>query len=160
MSANIVVVGIGNEWRGDDGVGLMLARRLRKQETGHVRVQEQSGDPAMLMEILRTEDNVILLDAVSSGKEAGTVHRWDACREFLPSGSFRCSSHALGVAEAIGMARAMGHVPKRLIVYGVEGKFFNMGTGLSPGVNEGLEKVLKLVETEIEELEKSCTNSH
>ena len=45
----------------------------------------------------------------------------DARTSRLPMGQFRCSTHALGVAEAIELARALDRLPRKLIVFGIEG---------------------------------------
>jgi hydrogenase maturation protease len=44
------------------------------------------------------------------------------------------STHAFGLAEAVELARALGRLPRFLVVYGVEGKCFTPGAALSAGV--------------------------
>jgi hydrogenase maturation protease len=53
----------------------------------------------------------------------------------------RCSTHALGVAEAIELARALGRLPARLEVYAIEGARFTAGAGLSPAVEQAVGKL-------------------
>ncbi len=55
-----------------------------------------------------------------------------------PPRVFRGSTHALGLGEAIELARALGRLPGRLLVYGVEGADFGTGEGLSPAVTAAL----------------------
>jgi DNA-binding transcriptional LysR family regulator len=54
----------------------------------------------------------------------------------LPKSGFRCSTHAFGVAEAIELGRGLGNLPQYLVVYGIEGKNFAAGVGLSAEVEE------------------------
>ena len=131
-----LIIGIGNEYRGDDAVGLIVARRLKERLADSVIVLEQSGDGAALMEAWRGAETVIIIDAVMSGAAPGTIHRFDASAQPLPKGAFRCSTHAFGVAEAIELARALGDLPQRLVVYGIEGKNFAAGVGLSAEVEK------------------------
>jgi hydrogenase maturation protease len=131
-----VVIGVGNAARGDDAAGLIAARRLGGLE--------HEGDPVALLDVWRGAELAVVIDAVSSGAEPGTVHRFDATAEPLPAhlrGS--SSTHALGLAEAIELGRALGRLPARLIVYGIEGERFEAGTELTPAVAAAVEAVAR-----------------
>ncbi|HEX5081512.1 MAG TPA: hydrogenase maturation protease [Blastocatellia bacterium] len=138
-----LIIGIGNEYRGDDAAGLIVARRLKERLMDSVMVLEQGGDGAALMEAWRGAETVIVIDAVMSGAEPGTIHRLDAKTRPLPKDAFRCSTHAFGVAEAIELSRAMGELPRSLIVYGIEGKNFAAGARLSQEVEEAVGEVAR-----------------
>jgi hydrogenase maturation protease len=140
-----LIIGIGNEYRGDDAAGLIVARRLKGRLADSFTVLEQSGDGAALMEAWRGVETVIIIDAVMSGAGPGTIHRLDAKTQPFPKDAFRCSTHAFGVAEAIELSRALGEFPRRLVVYGVEGKNFAAGVGLSPEVEKAACKVVRRV---------------
>ena len=148
-TARVVVIGVGNPYRRDDAAGLVVARRLRQEAPGHVTVMEQEGEPTALLEAWKGAHTVVLIDAVFSGAEAGTIHRLDAQTDAIPQELFRYSTHALTVAEAIELARALGQLPPKLVVYGIEGKDFRAGVGLSPEV-EG--RVAELAERVLREL--------
>jgi hydrogenase maturation protease len=147
--ARIVVIGVGNPYRRDDAAGLVIAQRLRQEVPGHVTVMELEGEPTALLEAWSGAHAVVLIDAVFSGAEAGTIHRLDAQADAIPQELFRYSTHALSVAEAIELARALGQLPPKLVVYGIEGKDFSAGVGLSPEV-EG--RVAELAERVLREL--------
>lgn len=143
MTAGVVrVVGVGNAWRQDDGAGLAVARRLRGELPPEVEVLEWEGEPVGLLDVFAEADAVVLVDAVSSGTPAGTVHRLDAGAGPLPARLFRGSTHALGLAEAVELARALGRLPRRLTVYGIEGERFEAGEGLSPPVARAVKSVV------------------
>jgi hydrogenase maturation protease len=89
------------------------------------------------------------VDAVSSGAEVGTVHRLDASESELPTELFRASTHHVGLAEAVELARALGRLPARTIVYGIEGKSFQVGEELAPEVAAAVEPVAKAVRKEV-----------
>jgi hydrogenase maturation protease len=131
-----LIIGIGNEYRGDDAAGLIVARRLKERLADSAIVIEQSGDGAALMEAWRSAETVTIIDAVMSGAAPGTIHRFDANAQPLPKDAFRLSTHAFGVAEAIELARALGELPRGLMVYGIEGKNFTVGIGISPEVEK------------------------
>ncbi|HET9738341.1 MAG TPA: hydrogenase maturation protease [Solirubrobacteraceae bacterium] len=129
-----MVIGIGNAARGDDAAGLITARRLGGLE--------HEGDPVALLDVWREADVAVVIDAVSSGAAPGTVYRFDATAAPLPAqlrGS--SSTHALGLAEAIELGRTLGRLPRRLIVYGIEGERFEAGAELTPAVAAAVEAV-------------------
>ncbi len=127
----LLIIGIGNRWRRDDGVGPWVAERLR--EHGLLTV-EHSGEGAGLIEAWSGARHVIVVDATASGSPAGTLHRLDAVAAELPRHFFRYSSHLFGLAEAISTARTLGRLPPRLIIHGIEGQDFGFGDDLTPEV--------------------------
>jgi hydrogenase maturation protease len=129
-----VIVGVGNEFRQDDGAGIVVARRLQSLEITSFRILEQRGEGTELLDLFQETESVVIIDATSSGAEPGTIHRFDLHTTALPHGLARSSSHSFGVAEAIEMARALGRLPETCLVYGIEGKSFDYGTELSPEV--------------------------
>jgi hydrogenase maturation protease len=131
-----LIIGIGNEYRGDDAAGLIVARRLKERLADSAIVIEQGGDGAALMEAWRGAETVIIIDAVMSGAAPGTIYLFDANAQPLPKDAFRLSTHAFGVAEAIELSRALGEIPRSLVVYGIEGKNFAAGVGISPEVEK------------------------
>ena len=153
MPGQILIIGLGNDYRGDDAVGRVLARKLQAIAGDNVRVLEESGEGAALMESWKSGDFVILIDAVHSGGAAGTVHRFDAATQPVPGSFFHYSTHAFSVAEAVELARALNQLPPRLIVFGIEGKNFDSRVGLSPEVRVAAEEVFCRVKEEL------CTSS-
>ena len=142
----ILVIGIGNEDRGDDAIGLEIARRVRDLCLDGVTVEELGGDPLSLLEIWDRGDWTILIDAVTSGTEAGTVMRFDALADDLPAiFEPRVSSHGIGVGEVVALARALDRLPARLVVYGIEGEAFDVGSPLSPGLANAIDITVERV---------------
>jgi hydrogenase maturation protease len=133
-----LVIGVGNEWRSDDAAGLVVARRLR-EPCPAARVIEREGEPLDLIDEWSGADDAIVVDAVRSGAEPGTIHRLDAAEQRLPAELFRGSTHAFSVAEAVELGRALGRLPSRLLVLGIEGEDFTAGAGLSPAVERAVD---------------------
>jgi hydrogenase maturation protease len=141
----MLIIGIGNPDRGDDAVGVIVAQRLRQRLTADVPILQTTGDPGFLMEAWQTAETVILIDAAHAGTAPGMIHRFDAHESPLPANTFRYSTHALGIPEAIELARALGDIPPQLIVYGIEAKDFTAGTGLSVPVEQAANKLVDLL---------------
>jgi hydrogenase maturation protease len=138
--AGTVVIGVGNAYRSDDAAGLLVARAVRAARPD-VAVREESGEGATLMEAWQGAARVILCDAVASGAAPGTIHRLDAATTPIPTGFFNYSTHAFSVAEAVELARALGRLPARLQIYGIEGAAWAAGQTLSPAVAAAIEVV-------------------
>lgn len=158
-----VVIGVGNEYRRDDGVGLAVAERLRGRVPAGVRVIDCEQEPSRLIDAWHGADAAVVVDAVASGAAPGTLHRFDACAGPVPDRVFRSSTHAFGVSEAIELARVLGKLPGHVVVYGVEGGEFGAGEGLTASVEAAVEPAATAVLNDLERLmreEEPCTNEH
>jgi len=133
VSAGTVLVGIGRTDRGDDAVGPAVVHAVHAGAPG-VCVHALEGDPTELWSIWSGATRAFVCDAVVSGAAPGSLHVFDARAAPLPVGLRCSSSHALGLAQAIELARALDRLPAELWVYGVEGADFEPGHGLSPAV--------------------------
>ena len=123
-----LVVGIGNRFRMDDGVGPWVAETLQK--TG-LDARVHAGDGTGLLDLFEDHEDIILVDATRSGATPGSLVSLDAGRAPLHADMFHYSTHRFGLAEAVETARALGCLPERLWVYGIEGKDFGAGIGLT-----------------------------
>jgi hydrogenase maturation protease len=151
--APVLVIGVGNELRGDDAAGIEVARRLRESgRAGGVDVEDEQSDPTALIERWRGRAAVVLIDAVP-GDAPGAVHRFDASSGPLPKKRWGSSStHAVGLEETIVLARTLGQLPARVIVYAIEGRRFGAGDDLSDTFAEALPALAGRVLSEALEL--------
>ena len=138
-----VIVGAGNRYQRDDGAGLAAANRL-SDARGGLRVLAREGDYVSLLDDWHGSELAILIDATSSQSAPGTIRRYDAHTAPLPTVFARSSTHAFGIADAIELARALGSLPARVIVFGIEGRDFTAGEGLSPEVDAAVDEVVTL----------------
>ena len=128
MADSPLHVGIGNGFRTDDGVGPWIAEALGKRGC---RAHVHAGDGAGLIDLFAQHDDIVLIDATHSGAPAGTLVTFDARHESLPAEFFHYSTHRFALAEAVEIARHLGMLPRKLMVYGIEGATFEAGTSLS-----------------------------
>jgi hydrogenase maturation protease len=157
----VVVVGMGNVYRGDDGVGLAVAERVRASAHPGVQVIECEQEPTRLLDAWQGAAAVVVVDAVAPMRDPGKVHRYDATAEPLPARSFRSSTHAFGVGDAIEVGRALGRLPAQVIVYGIEGQRFELGSSLSPPVAAAVEPATVAVLSDVQSFageEAPCTS--
>jgi hydrogenase maturation protease len=146
-ASRVLVIGVGNALASDDAVGLLVARRLRSDaERAGFEVREHEGDVAGLLELWRGAPAVVLIDALHGAGPPGALRRLDGSHEPLPvqlRGS--SSTHHLGIAEGVELARVLGRLPARLVLYGIEGACFGAGEGLSREVRAAVEPAARAV---------------
>jgi hydrogenase maturation protease len=126
----IRIIGIGSPF-GDDACGLAAARRLAEEPPAGAEVVVADRPGAALIELLDGVDATILIDAVRSGSPPGTLHDLDL-RTLLRSAVRPVSSHDLGVAAAIQLADALGRLPARGRLLGIETPGTRSADGSAP----------------------------
>jgi hydrogenase maturation protease len=131
LSGRRLLVGLGNELRGDDAAGPLVARAAAPRTPPGAEVIEHQGEPIDLLDLWEGAELVLVADAVVSGAAPGVVQRFDAAAAPLPAAFAAPSTHALGLHEAVELARALGRLPERLVVFAVEGEDF--ANGSTPG---------------------------
>lgn len=147
-----VVIGVGNEFRGDDGVGIYVAKKLQEMRIQGLKVMKGQ-DGSNLMDLWQGSDVAILIDAVASGNEPGSIFRYDTRTEPIPSDFFHISStHSLSVDGYIELSKSLDEYPPTLIVYGIEGKTFESTNEKSLEVEEAAYKVIVQVIRDLEKL--------
>jgi hydrogenase maturation protease len=145
MSSPILLIGIGNEYRCDDHIGLHVIRILKERKLPETIILESSGDGAELIEMFSSARMAILIDAVASGGNPGTIYQFDAHKQPIPAQLSFQSTHAFGVGEAIELARVFEQLPPILLVYAIEGENFSLGIELTPKVEQAGQRVVEQV---------------
>lgn len=149
MTSAALVLGVGNLMRGDDGVGIAVARRLRARGLPGVHVMESDGDVGELVQALAEKTRVIAVDASHGGPRPGTIRRVDAGVASPVALLGGRSTHGLGLADAVELARRLGRLPPAVIVYAVEGRSFELGDGLSAEVAAAAADVEERIASEL-----------
>lgn len=147
------IVGIGNADRGDDAVGPRTIELLREAAPPGVELCTVRGDMLAMLEAFDGASTVVLVDAMRSGAEPGTVLRLEVTAgEDLSALGHLVSTHAFGLGQAVELARSLGRLPRCLVVHGVEAETLEHGAPTSAAVERALPG---LVESILEELR--CT---
>jgi hydrogenase maturation protease len=136
-SGGAVVIGIGNTWRGDDGVGWRVAERLDELMGDEVEVVQLDGEPARLIEAWDGARIALVVDGVRLGIAVGTVVLLST--EEVPPDQVGASTHAMGLSYAVRLGEALGRMPTELVVVGVEVGDVTVGHHLTPEVAVAIE---------------------
>ena len=133
MTGSRAVIGIGNPYRHDDGIGPAVAAEIDGLGLPGVRVTVCDGEPVTLLAAWEGAALAVVIDAYRrAAGRPGRIRRLTAAE--LASDGAGTSSHGFGLPYALRLGRALGRQPGRLVVIGVQGTDFSAGTGLSTAV--------------------------
>ena len=142
-----IVIGIGNDFRRDDGVGLTVAQRIAKRDLPDVRVVNGIGDPSALLDAWDGAARVVVVDAVTGADTApGRIRRWTA-RDL--ASTTVVSSHSLGLAQTYALGQALSRIPNELVVFTVDVADTDPGVGLTPAVAAAVPDLVDLIVAEV-----------
>lgn len=153
---DIIIVGIGNPYRGDDIAGWAVIDGLQKIAGTALKLVKQQGDIAELLEIFARHKSVYLVDACRSGELSGTWQRIDVHQQPIPPDNARTSTHGFSVSQAIALAKNLDQLPNKLILYAISGDNYSISSNPSPAVSKSIDSVIKAIFNE-EDIQ-SCMN--
>lgn len=151
-TGTIKIIGIGQSLRGDDAAGLEAVRLWQERyqadiERPNLQVELAESPGIGLLSLLEGTKTVILVDAVHSNAESGTIHLLSEDQlESFSNGSG--SAHGLGVAETLSLGRKLmpSAMPEELLLIGIEAGDLSLGESLSPDVEMALPEVVHRIE--------------
>ena len=145
----MVVIGVGNEYRRDDGAGLAVVTSLRGRVPPEVELMLTDGEPTRLIEAWTGAALAVVVDAVRADPpRPGRVHRF-VLDGPLARTTRTASSHGFGLDDAVRLALALDRMPGRLVVHAIEAADLSQGTGLTPPVTAAVGDVARAVLTDI-----------
>ncbi len=154
-AARAVLIGIGNSYRCDDGIGPALVTAIEPVCPAGVTLTVSDGEPSQLLDAWSGAPLAVLVDAVlCDAPVPGRIHRTVLATAPAepPAASTRtgaASTHGLGIPDAIRLARALDRAPQRLVVLAVEAASIDFGTDLSPPVAACLPALTAMVLAEL-----------
>ncbi|NMM89590.1 hypothetical protein B2J88_35515 [Rhodococcus sp. SRB_17] len=144
----VTVVGTGNEFRRDDGVGPIVAQAIQLRNPAGMDVVIDNGEASTLLDTWAGSELVIIVDAVVRNPSAGTAHPGKVRRitdRSVENFGKLTSTHGLGIMEALALAAALGRQPPHLVIYTIEAQDTGYGVGLSPTVAASVPLVVSAI---------------
>jgi len=143
----VLVAGVGNVLRGDDGFGPAVTELLTDLPEGADVIETGIGGIALLQDLMTGYDGLVLIDAVERGAPPGTVFL--ITPEVL-EGEHVPDVHLANPDRVLSMAKTMGVLPERVVIVGCQpaDNMDELCQGLSPVVQRSLAiAVAKIEET-------------
>jgi len=146
-SPQILVVGAGNEYMSDDGVGVYVVETLQQMSPAHIACRNCGTDLLKIASENRLYQSVIIVDAIRSGDEPGSIH-WFAPVD-LSSYSSSQSVHQLSSIENLLLIPLMNanFRQTRFYLVGIEPGDLHQGAGLSRSVQNSADRIIKLLQS-------------
>lgn len=156
----MVVIGVGNRFLRDDGVGPAVVDRLLAMHLDGALLAESDGEAAGLIMLWDHQRLAILVDAMQADPpHPGRVHRLVVPRPAVER--IRAArAHAADIGDAVETARSTGRLPYRLVVFGIEAADLGEGHGLSPAVQRAADAVAEEIALEVRASQADHTSEH
>ncbi len=155
--ADIIIVGIGNPYRGDDAAGWAVIDGLKGTIGSVIKLVKQQGDIAELIDIFAHHKSVYLVDACRSSELVGTWQRIDVNKQPIMEENPQTSTHGFSLSQAIALAKNLDQLPNKLILYAINGNHYSISDVLSPPIAKSVNSVIKAILNE-EDIQ-SCMNT-
>ncbi len=148
----IGVIGIGNTLKGDDGVGVLLARRMKEKNLpSDVKIFDAGTGGMKILHILKDLEKVIIVDAVRFGGDAGDYVFFSP--EEVESLRNSGGTHGTSLFEILDLSEKVEEAPEEILILGIQPKDDSIGDNISseledklPDFEEELSKKLSLFE--------------
>jgi hydrogenase maturation protease len=147
MSGDVVVIGIGNSYRRDDGVGPAVAAAVDARAVPGFRVLSDAGDPCRILDAWADARLAVVVDgAVATPSVPGRIHR---CTINQLQGLSAVSSHGVDIATVLALGAALDRMPADVVVFAIEVTETGYGVGLSPRVAAAIPHAVAAVMSEV-----------
>ena len=150
FDGKIVVIGLGNPYMKDDGIGIFVARYMKNNQTFRNKIfvfEYVSIDLSLLLQF-KGATKIILIDAVRSGNVPGTVSKYRIASRSEPLLELP-TLHELQIHDIIDVSER-GLLTCPVVVIGVEPEQVSLGEGLSNVVSNSLGRIIEEVGAEVE----------
>lgn len=148
----ILILGLGNPLMGDDGIGVILAKELKKLKwPPGLRILDVGTSVFYYLGEISQARQVIAIDAFQAGGYPGCVYRLDIedVADFPEQ-----DAHGMSLPGIIKLARSITGLPEAITIYGVEPEKLDFGQGLTFVVKSTVPKIISLLKTEVQEIIK------
>jgi hydrogenase maturation protease len=151
LTTDLLVLGLGNPLRGDDGIGSRAAELLQQRGLRDGVEALDAGTAGLdLLRLLDGPRRVIIVDAADVGLEAGQFARFAPDQVEFMGRAETLPTHEVGLAEVLALARALERPLPEIVIFGVQPGSLEWGAGLTPEVEASLASLLEAVLREIE----------
>jgi hydrogenase maturation protease len=139
-----LILGVGNLLMGDEGIGVAAIRYLEEKGfADHAELVDGGTSGFHLLGLFRDRQHIILIDAATDGKPAGTVSfiRPRYASDFPPT----LTAHDIGLKDLLESAALLGDLPEVDLITISIGDLGLMTMELSPAVAAALPQIEALV---------------
>jgi hydrogenase maturation protease len=151
--ARVKVICLGDELRQNSGVGLLIANRIKRLRLKGVKIIKPPIN--QLVDLVEENDElIIIVDVVKTGAICGEVIKIDDLNRLDMFDGF-VSSHTIMILKELKFLKMLGKLPKKVVIFGIEGKRFEFGRCICREVRRAASRVIKEILTIIKNESRS-----
>ncbi|HWP97745.1 MAG TPA: HyaD/HybD family hydrogenase maturation endopeptidase [Syntrophomonadaceae bacterium] len=140
-----VILGLGNPLFQDEGLGIHVIHQLLKEDIAQQAELVDGGTDALaLLGVVEEAETLIIIDAINSGHDPGTLQVLKG-EEIPLLLSSKISPHQIGFQEVLALANLRGKSPSRIILIGVQPESLDWGTELTPRVAQTIPRIRNMI---------------
>jgi hydrogenase maturation protease len=146
--ASTLILGLGNNLRGDDGAGPAVVTALLFMDLPQqIEIVDGGTLGLEIVLLLQGYERVIIVDAADMGLQPGQWRRFtlDTAELKINENKLRGTLHAAGLAEALVLAGALDMLPETLIFYGIQPEEIDWSDNLSAPVQAAIPNIAKAI---------------
>ncbi len=164
MKPQVLVAGMGNDLRQDDGFGIAVVRRFSEGGVPEgVEVYESGiAGIGLVQELMGGYEALVIVDATDRGGEPGTVYLLEVeapdPEELTEEDrqDFLADTHLTVPSQALTLARALGVLPHRSYILGCQPKECGLGMELSGPVERGVGEAIERLRILLAQLKEAA----
>lgn len=144
MDHKILVIGIGNPFRHDDGIGPAIIKILQTENNPNFDLFDGGTDGLALLDKIAEYEKAIIIDAVQILEAPGIVRSFTPTEAKIKVKSDVLSTHGFGLAEVLKLMEEL-NIKTKIKIIGIQPKNINFGEGLSDEIKDQIPQILKLI---------------
>ncbi len=144
MKSKTLVIGVGNPFRGDDGIGSAIIKSLRAENSQDFVLVDGGTDGLALLDQLAEYEKAIIIDAVQMLEAPGVVKSFTPAEAKIKIKSDVLSTHGFGLAEMLKLADEL-NIKTKITIIGIQPKNIDFGEGLSDEIKTQIPQIIKLI---------------
>lgn len=144
MKPKILVIGVGNPFRGDDGIGPAIIKILKTENNPGFVLVDGGTDGLALLDQVAEYEKAIIIDAVEMLETPGVVKSFAPAEAKIKIKSDVLSTHGFGLAEMLKLVDEL-NIKTKIKIIGIQPKNIAFGEGLSDEIKNQIPQILKLI---------------
>lgn len=147
---NILILGVGNPFRRDDGIGPAVIRRLQSENSlQQVDLLDGGIDGFALLDQIKLYEKVLIVDAVDMGLKPGEIRIFSPAEAKMTIRTDALSTHGFGLAETLAFMETL-EISTDVRILGIQAKDIGFGEDMTPEIHSQLDAIIETISTQLE----------
>jgi len=153
---NYKIIGFGNIYMSDDGVGIRVIEEIKKRNLfnnyDNVILIEGETSGVDLIFMINDSDKVIIIDAIDAGQDIGEIVKFSIndIENNQTKDKFKSFSlHDVNLLDVFNLIKKL-QLKNEITIIGIKPKVLDYGDKLSPEVENKIDNIISLIQNEVD----------